>query len=126
MPLDYPFELYPSCSVNFGIAVVYRQRWKPLGIQSGEVVKTIPLGPGQTEKVTTKITRRRKRTANMESSTETETSSEESDTTKDSSEIINDASDSQKWNVNAEAGYSGWGFSAKVSAGISGSEASCK
>lgn len=124
LPFDYPFEIYPSQSVNFGIAVTYRQRWKTLGIQRGEVVKTIPLGPGQTEKVTTKITRRKKMSRNMESTKESETSTETTDTTKDSSEIVGEASDSFKWNVNAEAGYSGFGYSAKVSAGMEGSQAS--
>ena len=52
---------------------------------------------------------------------ETETSTETSDTTKDSSEIIAEAASSQKWDVQAEASYGGYGFGAKVSAGMESS-----
>ena len=67
LELDYPFEVFPAPSVNLGIVLLYRQRWRPLGLQPGEVVRTVPLGPGQTEKVSTKVTRRTKTTRATES-----------------------------------------------------------
>lgn len=119
--VEYPFEFYPAGTINVGIALVYRQRWKTLGIQPGEVVRTIPLGPGQSEKVVTKITRRRKTTSSMESSTESETTTESSDTTKDSSEVVNEASSKFNWNVSAKASYGIGGFGGSVSTDVGGS-----
>jgi hypothetical protein len=124
VPLDYPFEIFPANATNIGIALIYRQRWRPMGMQPGEVVRTVPLGPGQIEKVSTKITRRRKSKQDFESSSESETSTETSDTTKDSSEILNEASRSKKWNIEAEASYGGFGFGGSVSAGTEGAQAS--
>jgi hypothetical protein len=64
-PDEYPFEVFQADSVNLGLRLVYRQEWQHLGTQPGEIVRTIPLGPGQTERITTKIVRRRKRTTNL-------------------------------------------------------------
>jgi hypothetical protein len=112
---ELPFEVFPSGSVNLGLRLVYRQEWRPLGTQPGEVVRTIPLGPGQIERITTKIVRRSKRTSTLDSTTAIETATETTDTTKDSSEIVNEAMQSHDFNVSAEASAS-FGFgSAKMS-----------
>ena len=103
--LEYPFELYPPESVNVGIALVYRQRWKAIGTQPGEIIKTIPLGPGQSEKVVTKITQRRKSTSSTETMVESEISTDTSDTTKDSTEVVKEAASNQNWSVSAQASY---------------------
>lgn len=112
----YSFEPFLQNSWNFGLRVIYRQEWRPLGNQRGEVVKTIPLGPKQVEKVTTKIVRRTKVTKTAETLKSVEETSEITDTTKDSNEIVNEASNNFGWNVEAEASV---GFSV-VSASISG------
>ena len=121
--IENTFAVYPERSVNVGIALLYRQRWKTLGIQPGEVVKTIPLGPGQSEKIKTKIVRRRKTVRNMESASETETSSESTDTVKDSSEIVNEAASKFEGSLEAKASYGvggvGFGGSAKATASYS-------
>jgi len=89
VPAEYEsFDVFPTNSVNVGLRLIYRQEWKPLGVQPGEIVRTIPLGPGQKERITTKIIRRQKTTSTMEIVTETETTTETTDTTKDSSEIV--------------------------------------
>jgi len=100
--MAYNFEVFPSYSVNVGLRLVYRQEWKPLGMQPGEIVRTIPLGPGQKERITTKIIRRTKRTSTMESSTETEATTESTESAKDSNEIVAEAADSFNWKVDAE------------------------
>lgn len=99
----YNFEPFLPKSWNFGLRVIYRQEWRPLGNQRGEVVKTIPLGPKQVEKVTTKIIRRTKVTKTAETLKSVEETSEITDTTKDSNEIVNEASNNFGWNVEAEA-----------------------
>jgi hypothetical protein len=102
-PIKYSFEYFIPGSWNLGLRVVYRQEWRALGNQRGEIVKTIPLGPKQVEKVSTKIVRRTKVTKTSESLKSTEISTETTDTTKDSSEVVNEASESFGWKTEAEA-----------------------
>ena len=118
-PQNYPpFEVFPSGSVNLGLRLVYRQDWRLLGTQPGEIVRTIPLGPGQTERVTTKIVRRHKRTTSLETTTSVETQTETSESTKDSSEIVNEAMKAWDLSHSHEANVN-WGvFSAKGSTSI--------
>ncbi|MGH8655928.1 MAG: hypothetical protein ACREYE_28790 [Gammaproteobacteria bacterium] len=113
-----PFEVFPSGSANLGLRLVYRQDWRLLGTQPGEIVRTIPLGPGQTERVTTKIVRRHKRTTSLETTTSVETQTETSESTKDSSEIVNEAMKAWDLSHSHEANVS-WGvFNAKGSTSI--------
>jgi hypothetical protein len=99
-----PFQVFTPNSWNLGLRLVYRQEWRPLGIQRGETVKTIPLGPKQVEKISTKITRRTKVSRTAESLKALESTTETSDTSKDSSEIVKEAAETNKWNAEAEAG----------------------
>jgi hypothetical protein len=118
----YPFDVFPPLSVNVGLRLVYRQEWTPLGAQRGEIVRAVPLGPGQKERVTTKIVRRRKVTTSTETTVATETTTESTDSTKDSDEIVREAAEANKWNVDAKASASYFGFvSVDVSGGLSGS-----
>ncbi len=116
----YTFEPFLLNSWNLGMRVIYRQEWRPLGNQRGEVVKTIPLGPKQVEKVTTKIIRRTKVTKTAETLRSVEETSEVTDTTKDSNEIVNEASETFGWNVEAEASVGFSVFSASISGGAHG------
>jgi hypothetical protein len=101
---EYTHEIFPENSVNFGARVIYRQQWKPLATQPGDIVRTLPLGPGEEMKVSVKIVRRTKSTNSMETQTEIETLTESSQTTKDSTEIVNEAAHSNNWKVDANAG----------------------
>ncbi len=111
-------------SINFGIKLVYRQEWRPLGNQRGEIVKTIPLGPKQVEKVSTKIVRRTKIAKTSETIKSIETTSEMMESTKDSSEIVSEAVSNFKWHVDTDASVSfGVGFvkgTAGIKAGMAG------
>jgi hypothetical protein len=119
---SYDFEVFPHRSVNVGLRLVYRQEWKPLGIQKGEIVRTVPLGPGQRQRVSTKIVRRRKTTSSMESVTARETTTETTDSAKDSSDIVAEAAESFNWKVDAEL-HGGVPFlGGSVSTSFSGSE----
>jgi len=118
-PRNYlPFEIFPSGSVNLGVRLVYRQEWRLLGTQPGEIVRTIPLGPGQTERVTTKVVRRHKRTTSLETTTSVETQTETSESTKDSSEIVNEAMKSWDVSHSHEANVSLGFFGGKGSTSI--------
>ncbi len=124
LPSSFPFDPFLPGSVNFGLQVIYRQGWRPLGTQPGEIVRTLPLGPKQSEKVTVKAIRRTKATRQAEVSTSIETSTESSAATKDSSEVVQEASESFNWHVEASASAS-FGFgSASLTAGMGGENAS--
>jgi len=118
-PLYYYFSAFAPNTLNFGLKLIYRQEWRPLGNQRGEIVRTIPLGPKQVEKVSTKIIRRKKITRTEENLKSIEQTSEVADTTKDSSEIVNEAAETSGWNMEAEASLSlGSVFSASISGGM--------
>jgi hypothetical protein len=124
LPSSYEFEPFLPFSINFGIQTIYRQAWIPLGTQTGEIVRTLPLGPKQTEKVTVKAIRRTKATRQSEIATSIESSTESSAATKDSSEVMQEASESFNWHAEASASAS-FGFgSASITAGAGGENAS--
>ena len=101
LPPAYSFTPFQPGSINFGFQTIYRQTWTPLGTQAGEVVRTLPLGPRQTEKIGIKVMRTQKANRMSETARSIETSSESSSTAKDSSEVVADASSKFNWNVNA-------------------------
>lgn len=120
----YSFKPYPAGSVNFGLRVNYRQTWSDMGTQAGPIVRTLPLGPSQTEKISTKFIRHRTMSRSQESLVETERDRESTATTTDSSDIVREASESTNWYVEASASASGFGFSASVKAGGGGESSS--
>lgn len=118
------FTPYTPGSVNFGLQTVYRQVWTPLGVQTGEIVRTLPLGPQQREKISISVTRRRSRSVRSEVSTSSERSSEESASTKDSQEVVDEAASSFNWSVSASGEYTTGFAKAKMSASAGGEQSS--
>lgn len=116
----YPFVVAPEPSCNVGLRLTYRQQWRPLALQRGDLVRTVPLGPGQKERVSTKVVRRRKQSMSSESRQETESSTDTTNTTKGSSEIISEAANSFKWDVSAHASGTIGFVSAGVDADVGG------
>jgi len=121
---NYGFEPYLPGSINFGLQLVYRQFWTPLGTQPGEIVRTLPLGPKQIEKVTIKAIQRTKTTRQSETITIIEKSTDGSASTKDSSDVVEEAAKSFNWNVEAKANARwGWG-GASLKSSMGGESAS--
>lgn len=118
----YGFEPYPEGSFNVGLRVIYRQEWRPLGTQPGELVRTLPLGPGQTERITTKVLRREKLTSLTEEATEAEYREEKTRTSTTSRELVEEAASANKWHL--DTGSEGqftmgaWSVKANNSAGF--------
>lgn len=125
---DYSFLPFLHKEVNLGLRLVYRQVWRPMGHQRGEIVRTIPLGPRQSQKISSKILRRTKITRTSESLKATEHSQETSDTTKDSREVVREATSSFNWNISqeVEGGFNAgvWKIGGKTSASIGGDSSS--
>lgn len=63
----YQFDVFAPGAYNFGVLSTYRQRWRPLNYQAGDLAGAIPLAPNEkrsytlTRKRTTKTTRSRDR-----------------------------------------------------------------
>lgn len=118
----YNFLVFSPGKYNLGLRLIYRQEWRPLGNQRGEVVRTIPLAPKQTEKVSVKVTRRLKYARTAENIRSTETARETVDTSKDSTDVANEVANTFNWNAEAEVSQSWIGGHASISGGIGGSQ----
>ena len=119
----YPFTPTPANTVNLGIQLIYEQRWDPQGHQPGEVVRTVTLGPRQSEQVVVRRESRLSRSTTSEVSTEVETTTESSNSTRNSSDVVQEASSKLGWHAEASASAS-FGFgSASLTAGAAGEEA---
>jgi hypothetical protein len=59
----YRFDVFAPASINYGLLLNYRQKWEPQSYQVGNLAKTIPLGPGEARKYTTKMVVKKSRNA---------------------------------------------------------------
>jgi hypothetical protein len=124
-PTEYPFETFAVDEVLFGIRVLHRQTWRRLEYARGDLVRTIPLGPRETAKVSVKLTRRRKASRVAENSTSVETTSEAAVTNKDTSEVVDEATNKLNKHLEAEVSGNYYGFvQGKVSGGLAEETAS--
>ena len=117
------FQPFQPGSVNFGLQIVFRQAWTPLGVQQGEIVRTVPLGPGQSETVSVKVVRRKKSQTQAEIATSLEQATESSAATKDSTEVVEEASEAMNWSVEAEGSVNYGMASGSLKAGMGGENA---
>ncbi len=124
LPPAYSFTPFQPGSINFGFQTIYRQTWTPLGTQPGEVVRTLPLGPRQSEKIEIKVVRTQKANRMSETARSIETSTESSSTEKDSSEVVADASSKFNWNVKADVSGPISAATGSIEAGMGGELAS--
>jgi hypothetical protein len=90
-------------SVNFGLLITWRQIWTPLAYQAGQLVKSIPLAPKQSQKLT--ITRK---TVKKRSQKEVENNlqvvkQETSTTNRAEQDIVDKASSSTSFSVSNSA-----------------------
>jgi hypothetical protein len=50
----YHFDVFAPESYNYGLLATYRQKWKPGDYQTGDLVATMPLAPGESRKFSMK------------------------------------------------------------------------
>jgi hypothetical protein len=50
---NYTFDVFTPDSYNYGLLATYRQKWEPGQYQTGDLVATIPLTPGESRKFST-------------------------------------------------------------------------
>ncbi|MGE4133313.1 MAG: hypothetical protein AB7F86_16845 [Bdellovibrionales bacterium] len=125
-PLDYPFHVVQPEHINFGVRFTHRQEWRPLGLQRGEIVRTVPLGPKQVQKISTRQLSREKMSSTSERTRDTESNTETSQSGKDSTDVVEETAKSFGWKVEAEASYSSplnaGGPGIKISGGAHGED----
>jgi hypothetical protein len=110
----YDFDMFEPNTCNAGLRLVYRQEWRLVGTQRGDPVKTLPLGPRQSEKISTKTTRRSRVQRTAESLRSVESSTEMTDTAKDSTDVVNETTETSGWKAEAggSVGFGGMGINA--------------
>ena len=106
---NYNFTVYAANdkerSVNFGILNTFRQIWTPLSYQAGQLVKTIPLAPKQTQKlVITHKTVKKRSQKELENNLRV-LKEETSQTNRAEQEIVNKASNKTSFFVKNEAKF---------------------
>jgi hypothetical protein len=116
----FEFEPLPLDEVLFGVRVIHRQSWRLLGYARGELVRTVPLGPREAQRVSVRILRRRRVARTSEQATSYETSHEAGEVTKDTAEVVAEASSKLGATVSTEvSGGYGPFIQGKLSASLS-------
>lgn len=100
----YKFDVFAPGYCNYGILVTYRQEWKPLSFQVGDLVSTIPLAPKESRRYTTKrIVKKTRSQRELEDSLRLlKTAS--SQTKRVDSEIVDKALTKSNFKANVEGG----------------------
>ncbi|MBV6506424.1 MAG: hypothetical protein ILNGONEN_02001 [Syntrophorhabdaceae bacterium] len=101
----YNFDIFQPDTINLGLRLIYRQEWKPLQYQTGELLNTIPLTPGEKIKYETKVWQTTKSTQEINESTTYSTEEILSTTERDVHEIMKRAA--QRFTISTEASGSG-------------------
>lgn len=100
----YQFDVFASGAHNYGVLTTYRQRWRPLSYQAGDLAGAIALAPNEKRRyrIEKKITRKESRTSSVDLLSAGTTESSESHRAE--SEITRAAQ--QKMSSKLTAGYS--------------------
>ncbi|WP_282610990.1 hypothetical protein [Pelagibius sp. Alg239-R121] len=102
----YAFDIFVPNTFNFGIMTTYRQEWKPESYQVGDLVKTIPLAPGETRKYTTTQTITRKRSEKEAAKALLSVKEDLSETRRADKEIIDKANTTTNFSLSANGSFS--------------------
>ena len=114
----YKFDIFAPNSINFGILTAYRQAWKPLNYQVGELISTIPLSPKE-ERTYAKKKVVKKSRAEKEIEEALRIRKEVSaDTLRSDAEIVNNASRKTNFKASTEGGVNFGVWNASASAGL--------
>jgi hypothetical protein len=104
----YRFTVYAAnqhaCSVNFGLIVTYRQRWRPGNYQAGRLVKTIPLAPKEIRRFTKKVFIKQSRAEKEVNTNLAVRKTDSSETTRVEAAVVQKAQKSTNFKLAAEGG----------------------
>jgi hypothetical protein len=98
----YKFDVFVPDSYNYGILTTYRQRWKPLAYQVGDLVASMPMAPGETRSFEThKVVKTTRSQKEVEKSLSSRTG-ESTVTGRVESEIVQKASNATNFAMSVE------------------------
>jgi hypothetical protein len=101
----YKFQVFATGSTNFGLMVIYRQKWDPITYQVGRLVKTLTLAPKETRKVTSKRTVKRERAVKELQENQRIRKDEISETMRDEAEIVQRAQNKTSFSLNTKGSF---------------------
>ena len=104
--LDWPFSSFPAGEVNIGLRVIYRQAWRHVGAQRGELIGTKPLGTERLEPESAAVTPAVASPPASRSSRIVETIIEKGRSSRDLEDLVKEitraTADSMKWRVDCD------------------------
>ena len=98
---SYAFDIFAPNSINFGMLVNYRQEWKPLNYQVGNLVSTIPLAPQEVRRYTSKLVVKKTRNVKEIDDSLRSRKEESSQTSRTDAEIVQKALNRTNFQVTA-------------------------
>ena len=102
----WPFSSFPAGEVNVGLRVIYRQAWRHVGAQRGEVIRTVPLGAQSGEMDDGRVTSPVATCASVDFSRVVQTAIEKGESPRDLEQIVDDLTkatvDLTKWPVDLD------------------------
>jgi len=98
----YAFDVFAPSSTNFGILINYRQEWKPLSYQVGDLVSTIPLAPQEVRRYSKKVVIKKNRIEKELNDSLKVRRTESADTARIDAEIVKKASNKTAHKQNIE------------------------
>jgi hypothetical protein len=115
---NYAFPIFVPNTVNYGIMVNYRQKWKPLNYQVGNLVSTIPLAPLEVRRYTTKSVAKKQRNVKEIDDALEVRRKESTDTSRVDAEIVQKALNKTNFQITASESF-GSDQTYKINAGQS-------
>jgi len=125
----YAFDVFAPGAINFGVMITYRQEWEPQRYQVADLVKTIPLGPKEVRRYTTRSVTKKTRAEKELDDNVTTQRSEATDTTRAEEAIVTKAIKKTNFNVSAQETFGqegSWSVTATQSGGGSSTNDSTK
>jgi len=101
----YRFDVFAPASINYGLLLNYRQKWQPQSYQVGNLIKTIPLGPGETRKYTTKTVVKKSRNAKELNESLRSDKEDRAQTQRSDAEIFTGANQKTDFSANASGSF---------------------
>ncbi len=102
---QYTFTVFAPQSTNFGLLTTYRQKWDPINYQVGDLIKSIPLTPGEEQKVTSKVVIRKDRNLKEMENSLRINKNDSTETSRAEAEIIRKAEAKTNFSMTASGTY---------------------
>ncbi len=114
----YSFTIFAAGSTNFGLLTTYRQKWNPVNYQVGDLIKTIPLTPGEERKITSKVVVKQKRNIKEMEASLRINKNESTDTSRAEAEIVRKAEAKTNFSISAKGAYNSGAWSGEVKTNV--------